>query len=362
MTSRSVARADRAWRAHTLAVLIAVLVCARARAQSGAVVELAWHAPSGCPSREDVQARIRELAGASQATDTPLRAEATITRNAGGRLHLKLVVRRADLVGERNIEGKSCEDLAGAAAVNLVLLLHSAAPLAAAEPAPNGPAPNSSAPNGPAPNGATSAQQSEQTLAVTPPSPQPSAAESATPPAGEAAHPQRSWRGVLQLPLVSLEFGPLPRPSWGVTLAGGVEVEHWRFLIQASAWLPQTLLLPDHANTGARVERIDAGVRACRAFRLGDLELAPCASVSVQHIWARGTGAYVAARTEQATWLAPGAGAQGRLQLASWFNLLAAAFVHVETSRPVIAIDGIGPVGQLGPVAVTITLGCEWIL
>src|SRR4051812_6884018 len=87
MTSRSVVRVDRARGAQALAVLSTVLVCTRAGAQSSDLVELAWHAPSGCPSAQDVQARIRKLAGPLKTTDTPLRAEATITRIAGARLH-----------------------------------------------------------------------------------------------------------------------------------------------------------------------------------------------------------------------------------------------------------------------------------
>jgi hypothetical protein len=334
-----------------------VLFCATARAQSSDLVELAWHAPSGCPDAQDVQARIRKLAGASQASDTPLRAEATITRIAGGRLHLQLVVRAADLVGERNLEGRSCEDLAGAAAVNLVLLLHSALPLRAAE-LEQAVSPNRAGEA--AQNSASSGEQANSP--PTPASSQPTAAPQAAPPAPPAARSSGSWRGLLQLPLASLEFGPLPQPSWGVALAGGVEFERWRLLAEANAWLPQTLPLPDHAASGAQVDRIGVGLRLCRAFPSGAFEIAPCASVGVEHIWARGTGAHVAARTDQATWVAVGAGAQGRLRLTGWLGLVAGVSAQLETSRPVIAIDGIGPVGQLGMVALRIMLGCEWIL
>jgi hypothetical protein len=359
MTSRSVVRGDHARCAQTLAVLSAVLVCATARAQSSDLVELAWHAPSGCPDAQDVQARIRKLAGASQATDTPLRAEATITRIAGGRLHLKLVVRAADLVGERNIEGKSCEDLAGATAVNLVLLLHSASPLGAAELEQQaGP----TRAGQPAQSRPSTEQQPNPPPGTVPASPPPTAAPQATPPTPQAEPSSGGWRGLLQLPLAALEFGPLPQPSVGVAVAGGIERERWRFLVEANAWLPQTLPLADHAGSGAQVERVDAGVRACRAFPSGRFELAPCANVSVEHIWARGTGAHIAARTDQSTWVAVGAGAQGRLLLTGWFNLLAGVSAQFETSRPVIVIGGIGPVGQLGTVAVRIMLGCEWIL
>ena len=84
--------------------------------------------------------------------------------------------------------------------------------------------------------------------------------------------------------------------------------------------------------------------------------------LSLEHISARGTGADITSRSEQTTWLAVGAGAQGRLYLATWFSLVLGVDALIETARPVIAIDGVGDLARSGPAALTITLGPEWIL
>src|SRR6185436_12485578 len=72
--------------------------------------------------------RIRAIAGSLTQRESRLRADGTITKE-DGHFHLRLVVRDGELVGERNIVTDSCEDLAGAAAVALGLLLRSETPL-----------------------------------------------------------------------------------------------------------------------------------------------------------------------------------------------------------------------------------------
>ncbi|HEY3253923.1 MAG TPA: hypothetical protein VGJ91_08255, partial [Polyangiaceae bacterium] len=113
---------------------------------------------------------------------------------------------------------------------------------------------------------------------------------------------------------------------------------------------------------GADVDRMTLTLKGCRALRRGAFEVAPCLALSLEHISARGTGAGITARSEQATWLGVGAGAQGRVYLANWFSLLVGVDAQVETAHPRISIDGVGNLGQLGLAAFTLTLGPEWIL
>src|SRR5213078_3096462 len=124
-------RADRRWcgqSASMIAALVALLAPTRALAQSSEPpLDLHWDAPAGCPSERYVRDRIRKLAGSARSTDAPVRAEATVTRSDDGQFHLDLAVHVGDLVGARKIDGRSCEDLAGAAAVALALLLRSSA-------------------------------------------------------------------------------------------------------------------------------------------------------------------------------------------------------------------------------------------
>jgi hypothetical protein len=363
MTSRSAQPGEH--RAAALAALCTALSCVPARAQTAELVELTWDAPSGCPAASDVQARIRKLAASARPSGTALRADATITRDAGGGLLLELVIRAGDLVGERTIEGGSCDALAGAAAVNLALLLASREPLSAADVG--------------APPGASAAEPAK------PAEPQPTQEQSPQPEAAQPEQPDdddntddddgkddgdededapstRSWRGLLDAPLGTLELGPTPEPSLGGALAIGLWIDRWRVLAEASLWQGQELTATTHLPASAEIDRFAATLRTCWTFRFGRFELAPCVHVSLQHVSARGKGPQIAARTDASTWVAPGVGVQGRYDLASWLALLASVDGRIEGSRPRIAIDGLGRVGQLGPAAVKIALGLEWIL
>ena len=111
-------------------VFVALSAPARAVAQTRAVaqapeaLQLEWSAPPGCPSGDAVRARVRQLIRHTEAADgSVVHAEGTITRRASGELHLHLLVRERELVGERHIESRSCRDLAASAAVALALLM-----------------------------------------------------------------------------------------------------------------------------------------------------------------------------------------------------------------------------------------------
>ena len=342
MTSRSVTRVE--WFA---AALVAALAPSHVRAQVGDPVELTWRAPAECPTADDVRERIRKLAGTTGQGE-PLQAEATVEREASGRLHLTLVVRRGSSNGERHIEGKSCDDLAGAAAVNLALLLRSGAPLGAA-----GPQEAQSQPSDAREPAAADAAGEAQSRTAPEPAPEPD-----SPPSAED---QIQIQGLLQAPLLALGIGPMPEPSLGLALAGGVSVDRWRFLVEATAWLRQELSAVDPLPVSARVDRIEAGLRTCRDFPLGQVELGPCAMLSVVHLWARGSGQYVDARTDQSTWMAAALGGEARLLLTGWLRLAGRADVQIQTARPSISIDGAETVGRVGLLAVKITLGSEWI-
>jgi hypothetical protein len=331
MTSRSVPAGERS--VIALAAVCTALACVPVRAQTADLVELIWNAPEGCSDAADVQARIRKLAAAARPARAPLRAEATIARKASGDLQLKLVIRAGDLVGERVIEGRSCEALAGAAAVNLALLLGSAEPLGAADVGAQ-----------PAP-----VQQKQQAAAPAKPTEKDEVST-------------RTWRGLLDLPLGALELGPTVQPSVGGAIGAGVSIDHWRIVAEGTLWLRQKLTVTTPLAAGANVDRSAAALRACLGFPFGRFELAPCVHVSLQHVSARGTGAHIAARTNDATWVAPGVGVQSRYRLTSWLALLAGVDAAIEGARPRIEIDGVGRVGQLGPAALKIVLGTEWIL
>jgi hypothetical protein len=327
--------------------LSAIFTSAVLHAQAPPALALSWSAPAGCPQEDDVRARIASLLGSARPPPTPLQADGTITQSDDGRFHLRLVIRSGSLVGERDIDSTSCTDLAGAAAVALGLLLRSAEPISdsdlAGPPAMPAPAATPKTPSAP---------------------PQPEHSQEPPParPASQSADGSRGWHLVVQAPLVAVSAGLLPNASLGFGFGAGVERAHWRAVLAGSEWLHQSVPAKNLPGYGASVARTTAKLWTCRATRLAALEIAPCLTLSIEHVAAHGTGSHVASRAARATWLAAGGGLQGRLYLARWLSLTALIDGQIETSRPKLSIDGVGAVDQLGPAAVTVMLGPEWIL
>lgn len=326
-----------------LACSLSQLWPAHAQAQPAEPVDFEWTAPSGCPQREDVQAGIRKLAGPRKSSSVPLRAEATITRSESGELHLRLVLHAGDMLEERNIDGSSCSALAGATAVAIALLFRSGG-LHNDNPDANAPPTEGVPEDGP--------RDAKPVSAPAPPAP----------PAGANPRATRRWHGLLQLPLGALGIGPLPAPSFGVAAAAGAAFDDWRFLARGALWFPkQVVTTRDFRQYGADPQLLTATLQVCRALLRSRFELAPCATLSVLHLSARGQGAHIAAHTDQTTWVAVGVGARGELHVSRWLSLLVGVEGELETSRPRLALSGVGPVATLLPAAATLTVGPEWI-
>jgi hypothetical protein len=163
--------------------------------------------------------------------------------------------------------------------------------------------------------------------------------------------------------VLALGLGPLPHPSFGFGLAGGVLIDQWRFVAEGRGWLSQRVTTTsDLEEYGAEIDRFAVTVRACRTVLQSRVELAPCLALSLEHLSARGYGPQITSRTESTLWLAAGGGGQARLPVAPWLTLVAGADIQIQTARPAITIDGVGLVEQLGPVAATVMVGSEWIL
>ena len=329
--------------------LLVQLWPAHVRAQELEPVNLEWTAPPECPQLEEVQARIRKLAGSRKSSALSLSAEATVTRTDEDVLHLHLVLHAGEMVDERNIEGRSCSALAGATAVAVALLFRSGA-LQSSDVDPTASAPTNEAAAGTNNGG---------------PAKPPDTAPKTSRAAGvddTRSHSRRHWRGLAQLPLGLLGIGPLRSPSLGVGIAGGAAFDSWRFLARGAWWFPEhASTSDDFQHYSAEVRRTAVTLLACRALLQSRVELAPCATLSIEHLSARGQGAHISAHTAQTTWVAAGLGAQARVHVASWLNLLLGVEGELETSRPRLFLDGVGQVATLLPVAASMSLGSEWI-
>lgn len=333
---------------HALALLgcSAALLGRHVVAQPLSGPELSWDAPAGCPQAAEVRARIEAIAGAAVQKETHLQARARVTR-ADGRFHLRLWLRDGELTGERNITADSCEDLAGATAVALGLMLRSETPLT--ERALRGARDTA--------GGDASASQAEP-VPPAPPAVEPQASEAAPPLRSRSA--ARPVRALVRAPALVGELGALPEPSAGFGLGVGAHYDDWLFVLSGQFWLPQTLHGTAFPGHGARVARQLASLTMGRAFRAGRAEVGPCLTLALQRISARGTGAGVTPSEARAVWLGVGAGAQGALEVAEALAIFADVGARVETARPLLAIDGLGDVAQIGPVALAAAVGLQW--
>jgi hypothetical protein len=329
-----------------------------AGAQTSEPLDLSWDAPPECPGRASVYERIRTLAGSTPVQDERLKADATVVR-VGDRFHLKLVLRSGNLVGERSIESDTCDALAGAAAVALVLLLSSAEPLGEREL--SGSSASAQNPDGSSEPGAPSRPSADRPAPPPAPVAPPAAATDDDATSRSHSDPTSRAQLLVQAPMVTLDFGPLPQPSGGAAAAAGLRLGEWHFLLGVQVSLPQTVPAEEFDGYAAKVWRQAAEGWFCHGFRWSRLELAPCMLLALERITASGESAYLLSSSASAVWFSGGAGVLGRWYGLDYLALVVGVGGRIEASRPKLEIRGLGSVDQLGPGAVTIRVGTEWI-
>jgi hypothetical protein len=357
--------------------LLGLFATAPAMAEPQPSIDIRWRAPSVCPQESDVRERLQKLLGPGR-HDSHLRAEGTITR-LERRFRLDLVVRGKDLIGTRSIESNSCDDLAGAAAVELGLLVHSTD--GAAEPSRSA---NEPATLPPVREGAESSRSRADATDVHPTQETSEAPAAKRPPNDakperktevereEASEPQpqvasqRSWRVLLQAPTFELDVGPLAQQSRGVGISLGLEYESWQLLLKGISWQRQNIPAPGFPGYGADVDRVGAALWGCRELRASWFGFSPCLTAGLERVSASGKGRNLVPSTQHAIGVTVGAGAQGRIHLASWIRVVAAVGGQIELLRPDISIAGEEPmyqiaVYQFAPAALNVAVGLEWI-
>jgi hypothetical protein len=331
-----------------------------ARAESP--LELAWDAPAECPTGTVVLNRVRSLAGESL-RGSRLRAAGHIER-MNGRYRLTLTLRHGGDVRERTMESTSCDDLAGAAAVTLGLLLR-------AEPTQTGKAGSATANAGAASNSATGGTQnsanettksndSSSTAALKPP---PVRAREGTPASSpaEAVVGRRRWNVILRAPFGTLGVGMLPTATFALGAGLGLRYDEWHFMTMGRIFEDATLRSKDLPEIGSSVARAAVDLWACREWRIERVEFGPCVILALSFIRARGEGSHVEPQAQHALVFAPGAGGEGRVFLEPWLAAFGAATLAVATSRPSLLIDEFGEVQRLGPLELALAFGAEWI-
>jgi len=191
-------------------------------------------------------------------------------------------------------------------------------------------------------------------------------ADQVGPPESDAAK-RSSFRFAFRVPELRVDVGALPEPSYGLGLALGLRHEAWRFLASGTLWLGQDYDEGPFLGYGAHFGRISGELSACRGWQFSGFELAPCLLLTLDDVSARGTGVGISSTNPWTAWVSVGAGFQGLWQLNRNLALVLGLHGRVATSRPRFLTEGIGEDGvqeisQVGPAALGVVLGCEWVL
>jgi hypothetical protein len=323
-------------------------------AQPAARLALTWEGPPGCPTAENVQARVDALLGgqASASSVADVRASGQIERvDSGFRLLLNMGV--GSTPSSRVIEARTCEELAGAAAIAIALLARSTLGGASA------PASSESSP-GPS---ATDGRENP------PPTPDPhpdrraasSKDEARAEDEARAKTPPGGVRLVIDAPVGVAGWGSLPATGLGLGAALGIRWKALRATVGGELWQPQT----DQVSGFATRFTLQSGrIQACLTQLAYGIELGPCIGAAVQRLAGEGvTSDVLLAKSRGSAWFSGVGGLFASLPTPGFTHLrfFGEARVLVSPIRPRFVIDQLGPVHEPALAAPQLDLGCEWI-
>jgi hypothetical protein len=291
-------------------------------------------------------------------------------------------VHEGDEVRERTVNADSCDDLAGAAAVALGLLIRNERIAANGGDDGGGkPGAGHGTAGGAGANETDGTSSTNGTRPEQSPSAAPVAAATNKKPAeknenaqreNEKASPgitasqvgasgERRWRILLRAPVGIVSIGRLPKPSGGVGAGVGASYDAWRVMFAARLFAAQTLESNNPYEAGARVGRGDLQLDVCRDWRDGRLAFAPCLIGALQRETAAGSGLGVTPEQVSALSFVIAGAAEAHLFIFDWASLVASVAVGIQTSRPTLEVTTAGDVKKLGPIDLSFSLGPEWI-
>lgn len=330
-------RIENAGRVRAFPFSIAALVATTAlsgEAFAEGALRLAWSAPEGCPSAEEVRLRALRggVGGESEAgvLEADARVERLVEPSADGGWRVTLRTRRGEgeAEGERIIEAATCDGVAEATAVVLSLALVSAGAAPSPEPGP----PVVEEPSSPPPKRVEPASERPR----------------ATPPALAF--------GVL----AALDTVALPSPAVGGALTLAWTPGPARLELEASGFGAQSKSVPGE-SVGARFSTASVGARGCWAVvREGRFDLSPCAGALVHLLSARGYGADANYDVTAQSAVVAG-GVLGRFTLTPWLAARARVDALVPLARPAFVVERIGDVHAVPALGASASLGVEML-
>lgn len=280
--------------ARVLAIATVLLVAGTASAG----VTVTWSAPDECPERERVVERIdRELGGPAAQVEPAVEASLTVTHDdATWRLHVALRGPAASL-GERELEGASCEEVTDAAVLIVALAVRAEA-AHEATPAPASPA---------------APVVIENHVVV-------------------HASPPITWAVAAG---VGGEAGALPGAGPGFEVALAMQRSRLSVELAGMYWLGQRATLAS-SDAGGDVDLLAGTLRGCYAVIA---TVGACAGVEVGALHAVGVNA-TDAMTHRTLWLAPAVGVVARWPLGNRMGVVAHGDLAAPVTRPHFVLDG----------------------
>lgn len=322
-------------------------------AQPTARFALSWNGPPGCPTAEDVQARVDALlgGGASAGRVADVRASGQVERVENG-FRLLLSMGIGSTPSSRVIQARTCDELAGAAAIAIALLARSTIESSSAPSASDATAPSSPANEPPSAQPAPTPSPSEET---------PSNAKEAP---VEPATTESSTAGLhllVDAPFGAVGWGSLPAAGLGLGAGLGIRWKALRATVSGELWKPQT---SEASGLATRFTLQSGRAEACLIQTLHGLELGPCVGAALQVLSGEGIRSPVfSAKSRRTMWISGAGGLFVSLPMPSFAHLrfFGEASVLVSPRRPRFIIDQLGLVHEPALGAPQLDLGCEWI-
>jgi hypothetical protein len=306
--------------ALTIGLVVAQVVGGAGPASPPSPVELSWDAPAGCPNAETVRGGIARGVPSAPGGVARVRAAVVVRQVEAERWRASVDLHGADWAASRTLTGPTCDTVADAAGLVIVLAL------------------------------ATELHEREVVVeAPPPPPPRPPPA----PPAQVVSSPSS--------PIVTVgalaDAGTLPSATPGLALGLGWHAVRARLELRGAFFSPQSATLAAPPGAGASVSLLAASLHGCFLSR-GALFWGPCVEAGAERLSGAGFGPIMAMK---GTNWAPFAG--GGLLAGLRLSRRIAAFASADAMFPLVrarfSIDQVGQVHQPAAVAFRGAAGLE---
>lgn len=281
---------------------------------------LRWTAPSSCPSRDDVWRSTLELVGPDGVALHGVQVEARIEAGPDGSFDMRLRLKTASGTTDRTMNALSCETLAEATSLAMVIAADEARAL-----------------------------RLMQSTARSTPTPGPAPVEGRRPALG----------GSVEI-ATGLSSGALPGFGPFLTLAAGLRWPRFGLAGYGGHWFARTGSLEAAPQTGAagRFSLWLGGVRGCTYPTLGRVQFPICLAAEGGHVLGEGEGIQNPRRNRQ-PWGAVTGGAGLTWHPIPALGVFAGIQAVVPFVRPAFEIEELGTVYRASPVGARSQLGLE---